>query len=352
METKLYTLERTLLVLCLLFSTLTVVLGQGDILPIYSTPNEVTNVMWSNDGTRFVFQEAIPTSDNADSPQLGVRTKNATWKEFLPANMQIAEADIWPLEVTISSVLLNDIRLASGNGLTSFVFPSPNLQYTVYAAPKPDNWTLAGFPLALTNLKTAETIFAKDISVDSLALIDRNYRVDWSMDGSAFTVETSSAYGEFTYYVSGYQEDIDEIEFTRIDRDLLVPDGSLFGVRPLSISTDGKRILISGLSSYEEFYIYIWDTTDGTKSKPVAKSDQRSFLDAVFNEDESSVFYVGREGLTEYNLTSGVTTVIDASINSQWADMAWFSPDATKVALLDIEGFNDRYSIYVFNVAK
>jgi hypothetical protein len=86
------------------------------------------------------------------------------------------------------------------------------------------------------------------------------------------------------------------------------------------------------------------------KVKSAKGDDFRSFKGVTFSEDGQQVIYISQKGLMEYDFETEETTLLDTTINSTWVNRAWFSPDVSKVALLEVSQNNSRFTLYIADI--
>ncbi|MBC7871358.1 MAG: hypothetical protein H7Y09_11015 [Chitinophagaceae bacterium] len=274
-----------------------------------------------------------------------------SWYTYDLEQMSLTTTNFWPQSYISSRELRANAPLSLNLAVDyqaqiSFSFLSPNQQYVVYAAQRPENWGLSGWPLAITNLQTGPTVFATTTSVHNLAHFDSSYRVNWSANSSAFTVKTTSPYAaDYVYYVTGFAENMQEASFTRL-QELSVADHTLFVSDTFaSLSSNGRRIVLTGNLGGDvqpRKWLFIWDADNSIQGQLIEVADQYDFIAAAFTSDSSSILYIGENGLIKYELETGKSTILNSEINSTWAERVWFSPDMRYVALL-VESRGEMY---------
>jgi hypothetical protein len=289
--------------------------------PIVSTAATIQNVHWSADSQHLFFEAE-------------------TWYDvtFKVTNVQLSETSFSKIQVSqVSAQTLAQLSLATDtNTNTSLIFLSPNSHYAVYAAPKTAD--TVGYPLALTDMRLNKTTLIPQIEIQNLEDVDFGYRIDWSSAGTAFTVRRHSEFGaDSLYYVSGFSNNLNAATVTEFSQ--VNTDGENIGIDPSvsAISADGDSLLLSGYFYAPhrlEARLLLWqvDAPEKTTRLPAQKE---GLITAAFSADGSSVLFIDPNGLQRIELSTRQITMIDPTINAVRFERGWFSPDASKLALLE-----------------
>lgn len=248
--------------------------------------------------------------------------------------------------------MLAQLKLASNFAGTSQVIPSPNGRYLAYVTYRAyDTVTPETFGnfIELADTLTQKMVIVPDVYIDRLE-IESGYRIRWSSDGSAFTIRRHSDFGsDEIYYVSGYSDDLSAIKTTHLE--LFEAEGRIVGIRTdfSGLSNDGRSLILSGRTALNEVNLFLWQVDNPLQNR-ILLSSSHTFMTADFSPDERSVIFINQDGLQRIDVETGEITMIDASINSTWIFQAFFSPDKTKIALIErLDGIAEN-RIYVVDI--
>jgi hypothetical protein len=320
---------------------------------IYSHVLHIHNASWSSDGALFTFQ--LGTYINYDLI-LGVNTPEfESWFAY-DANQEGLSskgATTWRQYEKLASHLSAQITLATHpDGAISFIFPSPNERYVVYAAPR-QRGDPFGYALAVTDVITRYTSIISNVRTVYLSDFTNFYNVIWSAGSTAFVVQHDSGFAaDITTYVSDNAADFNPakiVDLSRID----INGRSLETSREFAaISEDGKKVALSVRANVNESYLLIWNSKDIVSSQFIPTGQYYyPVVAAAFVNGDQVVLYISEEGLMKYELATQETVLIDASINSTWVDKAWFSPTGKQIALLDSAALpSEKNTLYMYDI--
>jgi hypothetical protein len=309
--------------------------------PIIASSNSIINISWSNDGTSLTFQ--------TDSYDTGVVSDDGNnWHEYRIETGRLTTSSLWPQPRILPQGLpIGQFQAPPAN---SFTFISPDGRYLAYPAVRPEGDRSDCSPFGLANLETYSGIYVENIRLCAGGNFNINYEVVWSDDGTAFTVFTT--YPETAiYYATNYEEDIKDVIAINLSELTDENSGeSLYVGYIFDLSPDGSQVLAE--QPADDPRLVVWDANNQNQIRTLAQNETH-FAGAAFSPDGRNVRYVAEQGLTEYDLASGETRVLDPNVNTTWANKGWFSPDSRHIALLAYdERRNNDFALYVVEVPE
>lgn len=305
----------------------------GSLVPFYAA-NTVSNAAWSSDSRRFAFGATTFSSDSDAG--------HGQWYVYDINTDTVTEAKNWPfqppLQLTKSLSSYINPEVAEGK---DFAYLSPNGQFLVTAGiartGKPA--TPITYPTVVADVQH-NRVFEVPLAVPAFNRDPFRFQVKWSDDSSAFTLGTAPALeadpSTFTY-VSGFAAKTPHL----ISHDFSVFNYEGHAYNPegvYDISADGSRVLIQSIegASPIQYPIFIWDVHSDTYQKIDGLSlGSHLVTDAMFNSDSTAFYIINNKGFIRYEWLTGLSTVLDATINTQWVDEAFFSPDGRSLILFD-----------------
>ncbi len=323
--------------------------------PIYCGDDLLLNVRWSSDSQRLVFQQRMSLKGEqgmtSEFDQGVISLENNNWYIYpvgATGKGQLIQAHNWPLQALETDQVRN-LPIATTDTQRSFVFTSPDGRYAVYAADAERagfGSNYSGYPLALTDTMLNETAFFEEVNIAYGLKNLENYEVEWSADSSAFTVKIEPAFpGATLFYVSGFADGINQARLHRLsNNDGFEIDGEIVALQTElgALSANGERLLLKGtVSEDREFegqywlntWLYDWSVANPIESRQIVRDN--TIRAATFAVDQRGILFIGQNGLTYFDLKTDELAVRNPEVKSSWVDRAWFSPDASHVALLD-----------------
>lgn len=317
----------------------------------------VVNVSWSSDSETLVFQDLLTYNANGGN-DIGVQPETSgTWHTYHVTSGQLTDEDVWPLQPALTPEQVQLFEIVTDDGQISFVFPSPNGRYIVYAAQKPPDWQAMSLPVGLADLQTGEHIIFTNMGVSNLETFSMteeisDYTVLWSADSGAFTIETRSLHGSAprVNFVSNYATSVHNATSQPLHQDGVSIGGvPVYATAAHDFSSSGRQVLLQGPVSISPPVddLFIWDPDDPTQSRIVTSSN---IIQAMFSPlSDNLVWYIDETGLVEYNLSNDTATVLDPAIKSTNLYGAWFSPDGQYVAVLETV---EQDVFYVYDIGE
>ncbi|MCL4256622.1 MAG: hypothetical protein KJ043_22890, partial [Anaerolineae bacterium] len=231
---------------------------------IYSGPT-VANIAWSADSTRLIFQDPFPSPDVII---YGVDTAGyGTWYSFSVETGRTARTDYWPLQPTLTPEQYAQFEIYRSPDAISFIFPSPDGQFIVYAysssVPHIGIANPASGQHHIINHNQAFNLWVPIIN--QFNGVYTSMGVMWSDDSSAVAIQSFfMAGGDYVHYITNLS-DLDHL----VVRDLTSesfearPDRSddMFPTTLFDISADGQRLLL-GDSHHNPHQVFQWDLSD------------------------------------------------------------------------------------------
>lgn len=308
------------------------------------------NVSWSDDSSRLFFQDG-------GLYDRGVQTDGLNWYEYSVVTEELTQSNTWPLQPNLTTEQLEHYHIAhnepNGGGM-SFVFPSPNNRYLVYAATKPTDWGEAPtWPLGIADLHSGEYRIFEEIIVQELSDYERTYRVRWSANSSSFTVFTITTFGgeQRVIYFTDLDEGLENLTVLSLlydDITFFTPErGNIFPDDAFDLSSDGKEVLISAPGETGTRLI-LWNTNDPTQSKILIEG---RILDAAFvGDSDGFVVTITQSGVLLYDLSSDTITTLDSNIVADSLNSAWISPNSQYIAYYDESSKTAETGLYVVSI--
>lgn len=302
----------------------------------------IVNISWSPNSDSLNFQ--IEDFDNqANGPINGPYTPGTDyWHRYFVATKQITRSETWALQPSLTTQQYQTYGIYINGDDRSFIFPSPNGRYFVYSAELPVNSMGHCCPLGITDQNTnTQRIFDTNEGVFRNNFLGNfeAYKVQWSDDSSAFTLESLEAQG--VYYFSQLN-DLSTLSLTILAR-LPLGNGNYQPNRNFDISANGSQLLLYRSGGNDSIFA-LWNVSAVTGTViPV----QGRVVGAVFTHNDQRVLYIDEAGLKQYDIATNQVTLLDPAINSIWgAGGAYFSPDGRYVAIVR----GDPESIYIFDI--
>ncbi len=296
----------------------------------------IGNIAWSSDSTRLIFQDTVP---GIDINIYGVDTTGYdTWRDFSVETGQITVTDYWPLQPTLTPEQYEEFEIYRTPDAISFIFPSPDGQYIVYAA------HFDGKPrIGIANLKTGQHhIINRDeafnLMVPTINQFDKGYYramgVMWSEDSNAVAIQSVFlGAGDYVHYITNLS-DLEHLVVRDLTTEAIEasPDRSdaIYLTTLFDISADGQRLLL-GDRHHNPQRILQWDVSNDTATALPSIGEIAGA--AFYGASEDHVMYIDQEGF-KIGEIGGDISVYNPMITSTWADSAaYFSPDGQYVAL-------------------
>lgn len=341
---------RLILLLCItIFSVNTQVIhAQTDNQPVYEGDTIVGNMGWDADSRWIYFQEFFDGNSFGVNPEIPQQ-----WIGYDTVTDQLQRFDPWPLQPTLTAIQMTDFEVATANGIVSFVFPSPNGRYIVYAAQKPPQ-ALDG-PLGIADLQTGEHIVIDSVYISRIDAYETSwrgyYRVRWSADSSAFIIETNRPVVDSTlYYVSNFSTDVSNTSVEDLTHGGTMVSGEL--VNPYlgyDISHDGDEVLFKlgvPFAGYSQRLV-IWNHLNGT-SRVI--QGVGLILEAKWDEQHpDAVVFIDERGLVRYDLNSDMSEILNPDLSSTIINLAWISPDTQQIAIF-VQATANRGELYIYDI--
>lgn len=324
--------------------TITPLFAQAPDEPMFFSGAPIMNVSWTTDGKILTFQEGW-----GSDMEIGVfnTQSDQSWHQYFadgPNKGLITSEAVWP-QHDYSAEDIQKLDLASNStGQISFSFPSPDNRYIVYAISKV-NADDYGWPLAITDQKTNTSQIIDGPRVNSLGNFEGFYRVTWSRNSAAFTVRTDSTFAwNPLHYVTGFTDGLDKLTVVEITAGITINDEIRQPLETFGISSDGSQVLV------QDRHLWVWNVEKPLESELVVEDSHSQVIEAVFSAlSDEKVLYVSEKGLVEYDRTNHISTLLDPTINSTWANKAWISPNGSHIALLDSNDFGQGF-LYVVDI--
>lgn len=296
----------------------------------------IGNIAWSSDSTRLIFQDTVP---GIDINIYGVDTTGYdTWRDFSVVTGETTVTDYWPLQPTLTPEQYEQFEIYASPDAISFIFPSPDGQYILYAA------HADGKPrIGIANLRTGQHhVINRDeafnLMVPTITQFDYSYGrrmgVMWSEDSSAVAIQSVFlGAGDYIHYITNLN-DLDHL----VVRDLTTEASEARRNQPdrprpwelFDISANGLRLLLGNNDSSPP-QIFQWNESNDTVTLLPSLGE---IAGAVFyGASEDHVMYIDQEGFKIGEIGSDIR-IYNPMITSTWADSAaYFSPDGQYVAL-------------------
>ncbi len=307
--------------------------AQSDFMVIFEGDLTESNVKWSSDSTKLIFQQGTFHEGN---PDYGVISHRMTWYVFSTNDKKIIQTDTWPLQPYLSLEQIDIYSVATLDDQISFLFPSPNARYLIYAAERPDDWTQY-YPLGIVDLQTREHQVLEDIVVTDLEEFTWNYDVSWSEDSSSALVRTSGL-DQLPFYISGLESGLEAISYVSLYREgVNIGDEDVLAWDAFDISDNGEWLLLANLDQNGN-RLFLWNATEPSDSQVIHSG---RVLDAAFVvNNENQILYVDREeGLYTFDLVSKESELLLSFDGLEEEPLkAWISPDVSFVVLATFPG--------------
>jgi hypothetical protein len=305
--------------------------AQAPFEPIFTTNFGILNVSWSSDSDSLTFQEAFVLDGGATD--IGVQSSQYnSWHEYRVDTGILTTSSLWQQPYLLPQGFPIGFPTQPPTAGEGFTFLSPNNHFLIYAAERPPESQMVENPVAILDTERSTSAFLEDVPFCCESQFNERlgYSIHWSDDGTAFTMESYSPFAaKRMYYITNYAESIEEVQV--IDLTTLTQENgeTLSFTNILDISANGEQIFAAWGSA-----LFVWNVDDLSLSPPIAQWAS-TIRGGTFTPDERNVWYIGESGLSQLNLETSETTILESNINSDWVDRAWFSPDGRHIALLD-----------------
>ncbi len=333
------------LIALLVFSRLNSVEAQNPTQEIYS--RIPTNLSWSSDSSSLAFQEG----------GFGWEGVQAKWYEYTINTEILTELDTWPYQPSLAPDEIAQFDIATDeNGQMSFILPSPDNRFIVYAATRPASWGDRPFwPLGLADLQTSEYCIFEDIHAEDLTNFGRTYAVRWAEDSRSFTVFTISAYGsaQQVFYFTNLEAGINNLTYRSLLSGEIIPeDENLYIWDSFDISDDGNRLLLSNLvilpDNVSGNQLVVWDSLHPRQSKYLMEGN---IVEASFvGEGDQQLLVITGDGIVLYDLVAKSMTILDNNIDADYLYDAWISPNGEYIAYYDYYHADPNNGLFVAKI--
>lgn len=322
--------------------------------PILESVESLTNITWSADSATLTFQQII----NPEMPPQGPNAQMMNRRYLI----QVSETKVPQLSVrdemndaAFQQILPHVPVVIHERGNRGLIFLSPDSRFAVYAASEQME-RLRRWPLAITDLNTNAFTVIEAITTSAPFTFGDFWLFNWSSDSSAFIAQFNGGFGvDFTYYVRLLDENA-LFEPIAIPLDELTLNGETLITRIGlgGLSSQGNKAILETFVTLNRSNLVLWNVDQPRQSQVIIEGDESThFASAGFVNGDKHILYLSNTGLWQYTLETGETRLLDASINGDWVNEAWFSPDGHWMALLDREApSNVRSSLYVLPVPQ
>ncbi|MBZ0317945.1 MAG: hypothetical protein K8L91_16100 [Anaerolineae bacterium] len=296
--------------------------------------SEIENISWSADSTRLIFQDPWPGFDvyipGVDTAGYG------SWYDFSVETDQTARTDYWPLQPTLTPEQYAQFEIYRSADAISFIFPSPDGQYIVYAySSSVPHIGIANPASGQHHIIDRNQAFNLWIPIiNQFNGVNTSMGVMWSDDSSAVAIQSFFlGGGDYVHYVTNLS-DLDHLVVRDLTSEAIEasPDRSdaIYLTTLFDISADGQRLLL-GDRHHNPHRILQWDVSSGTAT--TLPSLGKIAGAAFYGASEDHVMYIDQEGF-KIGEIGGDMQIYNPMITSTWADSAaYFSPDGQYVAL-------------------
>ncbi|MBI5666795.1 MAG: hypothetical protein HZC41_02205 [Chloroflexi bacterium] len=311
--------------------------------PVFVTDFGITNASWSNDSTLFTFQVLLG--------DIGVQSDDHNnWYAYNTDHQTLVNSSLWTQPYVLPQGLpLGTESVAPAVNPESFTFLSPDGQYLLYPSQQATQNDPSCNALVIANTQTGSWEMVDKIRICNVEDFERGFLVHWSADSTAFTILTSSPHAVTPFYhITSYKPNLDAIKITNLT-DFSIDSVPHTISRPFGLSSDGKEILMrttAVINDVTQETLAIWSLDIPSQSRIIEQS--KNVIVAQFApNDDHIILYVSEDGLIQYNLESGKSTVLEPRINSMWIDRAWISPDGKHIAWVAKAKGGNSYGVYV-----
>lgn len=265
------------------------------------------------------------------------------------------------------------------DGRPWFGYPSPNGRFVIYPTAGSGKWSNTQFTLSIGDLQTGQSL-ATEAKVIGMFHLTGLYRVWWSATSNAFMVSSRYSDDEPHTIYYGYDFDI-SIPRLRLSELESLPfnDGKVYyPVVPHDVSDNGLRALVSAITLGETHggwddrprRFIILHADNFPQSRVVEGFEAKGVIGAAFApNDESKILFVDENGLSEYDLTTNMVSLVNGNINAAWVrqeldvspskvfryrrSQALFSPDGKWIALyLSGYEFDSASRLYILPTGR
>ncbi len=294
----------------------------------------VANIAWSPDSTRLIFQDPFPSPDVII---YGVDTAGyGTWYDFSVETRRTTRTDYWPLQPTLTPEQYARFEIYRSPDAISFIFPSPDGQYIVYAysssVPHIGIANPASGQHHIIDRNQAFNLWVPIIN--QFNGVNTSMGVMWSDDSSVVAIQSFFlGAGDYVHYITNLS-DLDHL----VVRDLTTEASEARRNQPdkprpwelFDISANGQYLLLGNNDSSPP-QIFQWDESNDTVT--LLPSAGEIVGAAFYGASEDHVMYIDKEGF-KIGEIGGDIRIYNPMITSTWADAgAYFSPDGQYVAL-------------------
>ncbi len=313
--------------------------------PLIETAGEITNVYWTPDSQHVLLWESLVISDRDESAWYNVSlNQNQTWRLTEVSVDQAQSAMLSETLEQASQAIRPDVETGNADNGEGLVIASPNPNYFVYVGEwqKMGEGTFEGgeafyaYPLILVDVGRNQSIVVPNVYIWSVQNANRDYQINWSADGTAFTVSTVSNFAaENIHYVTGYAKALDDISTVKLTD--VIPYGITYNLA--SLSTDGSQVILEGIVYTPESVssnLLIWNADHPETIHILTEGDWIKGLS--FDQNETHILFIGKKGLQKINIQTREIILLDATLNSNTVSRAWFSPDREHIAMIRNEG--------------
>jgi hypothetical protein len=277
---------------------------------------------WSNDSQTLVFADAI-TLPIEEWYSYSVNTGTLTMSERWPLTPSFTE-DNCP-EIT-------PYYRANGQEVPPFI--SPDGHFLTYTA---EQVNAASVRIAIADCQLERSFTLPDL----VTIMDR---VLWSGNSGAFVTVDVFIPDVYVNYVTNYAEDVSNAILRKLsgwshgERNYTVKNA-------FDISSDGNRVLLLAASTLDDLRIYIYNAQSPSDDILVENFPANQVIAGAFApNDETKLWLLAENGVVQYDLQTGLTTLLDTSITSTNVQEvlsdtpALFSPDGRYLAVLQDNG--------------
>jgi hypothetical protein len=338
----------------IVFGLSTVAHAQASIEPIFTSDlKPIINIRWSADGETLLFFEAPVSGEVLGPPELAEPLLTPVWYAYQsdPTGGSSLTAYEASPERNTAFMERSPLPIATDDeGNLPLIFPSPDGRFLVYAAQQPANWESNYFPLGIVNTQTGETALMEEIIVPIHENMDSSYIIEWSQNSQAFTV-FAERLGSVPriFYVTNFTDTVSEITLMHLEA-VPIGDQTVYPIDIYDVSNDGNRLFLRAYTIGNQVNFVIWNAQQPEQSQIIAQLPEGIVAGGAFSgENDQNIVYVDVPGIIQVNLQTGETTILDSTVNTTWVDRAWFSPDASRVALLETTDFEEE-RLYVIDI--
>lgn len=312
----------------------------------------IVNIGWAPDSLNLIYQDAA--YDNVANRNInGPNTPNDdTWRQYSVITKQTTRSTFWPLQPDLTTEQIQDFEIYWVGDDLSFVFASPDGRYLVYSGQIQSEFSNRS-PLGVADLVTGKHRLLtgeENLGWNTFQGIFEYYYIQWSEDSSAFTL--SNRLQSSVHYVSHF-DDLGKLEVKWLSPYGGMPLGTeqFLATDSYDISGDASKLILYGIylnPAIRGYILVLWSISNDTG---IVIPTNGETIGASFADDDQTILFVDEGGLKQYNIAANQTTLLDAEINSTWADYwAYFSPNGQYVAIRVAPP--EPESLYLFEVPE